>query len=76
MNKERFEIRKAETHSFPTIWIKERDNFGVDPRNWSCLSSYFPTKLFSNQLNYLTTLVDIISADSNLELRANTFFSE
>lgn len=58
----------VKTYSFPTIWVQERGNLGVESWNWSRLSCYLSSKLFCNQVDNLGTFVYIISSNSNLGL--------
>lgn len=55
------------TYSFPAIWIQERSDLSIKPRNRSWLSSYLSSKLLGHKVHNLRTLVYIISANCNLK---------
>lgn len=54
------------THHFPAIWVEERRDLGVDPRDGPGLPGDLPSQLLSDEAEDLCALINVLGADSNL----------
>lgn len=64
--------KRGFNYRFKVIWVEECSDFGVDFRDWTWWSNYFPSNFLGNQFNGRCALVYIISANSNLEVQLKT----